>query len=162
MKFKEWFYLTEAHTPETIAEIIKLAREGLSGAEIARTLNISYYIVHSTLNRYLSSEELKQRRIQHAQRAISIGERSKSTTQSPEFRAKMSQITQQAWQNPEYRERMIQAIRQVWRDPKYKEKMLPKIPQWDDFWSWLDTFPPEKQKEIMRAMMAKLREKKPL
>jgi DNA invertase Pin-like site-specific DNA recombinase len=93
---------------------------------------------------------------------------------TPEEREKNSQRLKQYWQNmtPEERVDLLQRIRAAWTPelrkkmsqiqklrwqnmtPEERAKMLDR-PNITDFWSWIDTFPPEKQTQILAAIFTR-------
>jgi len=80
--------------------------------------------------------------------------RTREMWQDPEFAARMRQMTTEMWQNPEHVERM----RRIFRDPEYRRKVHENHPAQANFWQWISKFPPEKQREILRAINAKASE----
>lgn len=135
---------------------------------------------YRTLHRKLASEEMKDveviRKLSEASKrnwedsafreAVIQGVR--ASWQRPEYRARMERL----WNDPRHKARCSERMTQqrkdpafiaafkardmsFFKDPKHLELMSEVMKKWwsdKDFWTWVDSFPPEKKRQILCAI----------
>jgi hypothetical protein len=155
MNFRQWLEVRK-FTPERIEyldkEIRRLALDELIPTKkIAKQLGVSPNYINKYIRDNFTPEEINYIWAINTQRNI-------QRERTPEQRAKQSQYIKARWQDPEYQELQRQHAIKRWQDPQYRAQKMQYIQdRWNktDFWQWLNTFPPEKQKEIIHAINAR-------
>lgn len=77
-------------------------------------------------------------------------ERSRIMWADPEGRQRQMERLQEQFADPAERARMSEIARQYWENPNPRHSLMRS-----NFWEWIAAFPPEKQKDILRAINAR-------
>jgi len=133
--------------------------QGLSATEVGRQLDIS----PTTVLKMIADLGLDVRggtEYWDDVRRKQTSERFKKQWEDPKHKEMMREFTKQYWSNPENRERASVRGKEVWQnDPTIRERASKKREEyWQNypggFNAWIQTFPIEKQNEILNAMNA--------
>jgi DNA-binding CsgD family transcriptional regulator len=133
--------------------------QGLSAMEVGRQLDIS----PTTVRKVIGNLGLDVRGGAEAwddDRREQTSERFKKQWEDPEHKEMMRGVSEQYWNNPANRENASLREKARWEDdPTIRERAVKKR---EEYWAnypggfnaWIQSFPPEKQKEILNAINA--------